>query len=179
MLVSINELREREEPLLIEADFTEKELRVRNQVTALNRPVHSELRISLHSGDQVRLLGSLETEVVFTCSRCLKTFNREIRKRFDLEYWPDPVVTKEGEEFELTYPELTIGFYRNDVLDLSAALSEQVLLEIPMKPVCREDCKGLCGQCGADLNEGVCGCQPETVDPRLAPLADLKKKLIQ
>ncbi|MBI4445598.1 MAG: DUF177 domain-containing protein [Acidobacteria bacterium] len=178
MLIKISELRERPEPLLIEADFTDQDLKVRDQISSLEGPVPAKLKISLHSADRVRVVGSLNADVVFTCSRCLKNFPRNIRKSFDLEYWPDPVVTNEGEEFELTYPELTIGFYRNDELDLSAVISEQIVLEFPMKSVCREDCRGLCDQCGKDLNEGPCECEPVSVDPRLAPLADLKKKIV-
>lgn len=178
MFVDINELREREVPLVVELDFTEQELHVSNHISALAKPVHSTMTVSIRSGDQVRVVGRLEAEVSFTCSRCLKHFNGSINKGFDLEYWPDPVVTAESEELSLTYPELVIGFYRNEELDLSAVVSEQIVLEIPLKPVCREGCKGLCSQCGADLNEGPCGCEPPPLDPRLSALADIKKRLI-
>lgn len=179
MFIDISELRARESPLLLEVDFTDQDLGIRSQVSALEKPVHSELKISLRSGDQVRVAGKLQAEVKFICSRCLEPFLRDISKRFELEYWPDPAVEVEGEEFELTYPELTIGFYRNQQLDLSTVVSEQIVLEIPMQPVCREACKGLCGQCGANLNEGLCDCRPSPPDPRLASLADMKKRFTQ
>ncbi|MFQ5928657.1 MAG: DUF177 domain-containing protein [Acidobacteriota bacterium] len=176
MLVDINELRERNGPLFIETDFGDQELKLRNHVMALQRPVRSELRVSL-SGDQVLVVGEVRADLQVVCCRCLKPFRRRIRKGFEVEYWPDPAVEAEGEEFGLTYMDLVIGFYRNDQLDVSAVISEQIVLEMPMKPVCQEACKGLCDQCGADLNEGNCDCQPRSVDPRLAVLLDVKKRL--
>ncbi len=178
MLVNINELRKREQPLFVEADFTDRELKIRSQVTVLERPVHSSMKVSLHSERQVCVGGSLQAELKLTCSRCLKQFASSIKKGFELEYWPDPVVPGEGEELGLTYPDLVVGFYRDHRLDLSAVVSEQIVLEIPMKPVCSEACRGLCNQCGKDLNEGLCDCQPPGTDPRLELLADIKKKLI-
>ena len=59
-------------------------------------------------------------------------------------------------------------------IDLEPLVREQVLLALPMHAVCREDCKGLCGTCGKNLNEGECGCAPSQVDPRLAALKNIK-----
>ena len=176
MLVNINELRERKGPLFFEVDFTDKELQLRNHLISLDRLAHSELKVTLLA-DQVRVTGELKAQLRLACCRCLKSFQRPLQKSFDLEYWPDPLVEAEGEEFALTYPELVIGFYRNEELDLRNVISEQIVLEIPMKPVCQETCKGLCDQCGADLNEDLCDCVHETVDPRLTVLSDLKKRL--
>lgn len=178
MLVNISELKEREQPLFVEADFTDKELKIRSQVGVLERPVHSRMKVSIHSEKQVCVGGSLQAELKLTCARCLKQFASNIEKGFELEYWPDPVLHREGEELELTYPDLVVGFYRGQQLDLSAVVSEQIVLEIPMKPVCSEACKGLCDQCGKDLNEGPCDCQPPGTDPRLELLEDIKKRLI-
>ena len=175
MFVELNELRDRNEPLLIVKDFTEGELDVANNVRALRRPVHSEFRVSL-SGEQIHVEGVLGVDAELTCSRCLKSFRSPIEKEFAVDYQPDPVV-KEGEEFSLSYTDLNIGFYRDQRLDLSALISEQVVLEIPMKPVCQEECKGLCDQCGADLNERDCDCKPGSVYPRLAVLVGLKKRI--
>ena len=177
MLVKINELREREQPLSVETDFTDQDLKIRSRVCVLEKPVHSRMTVSLRSGNQVCIGGSLQAELKLTCSRCLKHFSSSINKGFELEYWPDPEASGEGEEFELTYPDLVVGFYRDQQVDLSAMVSEQIVLEIPMKPVCSEACKGLCDQCGRDLNKGLCDCQPPSEDPRWALLADMKKRL--
>ncbi|MDA2934517.1 DUF177 domain-containing protein [Acidobacteria bacterium AH-259-D05] len=176
MFVYIYELRDREEPLLIVTDFGERELKVGNEISVLLRPVHTELSLSL-SGDQVLVEGQVGADIELTCCRCLKSFEHKIQKGFELVYRPDPMVDEEGEEFRLAYTDLEIGFYRNQQLDVSALISEQIVLEIPMKPVCQKGCKGLCDQCGADLNEGSCDCKSQTVDPRLAALSELKKRM--
>lgn len=176
MIVDLAELRLSGEPLDVEADFTDSELRLTDPVFALAGPVSARMRVSLR-GDCVRVRGSLDCDLVLTCCRCAKGVARHLSKEFGLEYWPDPEV-QAGEELELKYEDLDIGFYHDDRLDLSGVVGEQVVLEIPMKPLCREDCKGLCDRCGADLNEGECGCSREKVDPRLAVLAEVKKKLI-
>jgi len=174
MIVDINELRERGEPLLVEADFTESQLRIRTETASLAQPAHARLKVALN-GDRVRVTGHVNAALEIACSRCLKPVGLDIDKNVDLEYWPDPNV--EGEEISLSYDELNIGFYRNDQLDLSGVISEQIVLEIPMKPVCDEACQGLCPQCGADLNETACTCEPVTSDPRWDALLDLRKKL--
>jgi uncharacterized protein len=68
------------------------------------------------------------------------------------------------------------GFYRGDELDLTEVTKEQVLLGLPMKPLCSESCKGLCPACGADLNLGPCGCGGKAVDQRFQALEKLLKK---
>jgi uncharacterized protein len=176
MFVDINELRERGGSLVVEADFGEQELKLASPVSVLKSPAHARLKVSL-SGTRLHVVGRVEADIEITCSRCLKRVRRPIQSNFDLEYWPDPVVEAEGEEFELKYSDLEIGFYRDERLDLDAVVCERILLEVPMKPVCSHDCKGLCDQCGADLNQGVCGCVNNVVDPRFAVLAELRKKL--
>ncbi len=176
MIVDINELRERGEPLLVEADFTESQLRIRSETASLAHPAHARLKVALH-GDRVRVTGHVNAELETACSRCLKPVGFDVDKDVDLEYWPDPEMENEGEEISLSYDELNIGFYRDDQLDLSGVISEQIVLEIPMKPVCDEVCQGLCPQCGADLNETACACEPVTSDPRWDALLDLRNRL--
>ena len=176
MLVNLSRLRERSEPLSLELDFAEKDLKIESDVSELERPAHVDLMLSL-SGDLVRVRGRVSAAIRFTCCRCLKPIRKSVDKEFNLEYSPDPLVENEGDEFELDYDDLGVGFYRDDQLDLSALVGEQIVLETPMNPICSEGCQGLCDQCGADLNEGQCGCARETIDPRLAPLAALKQRL--
>lgn len=176
MLIDVNELRQRQEPIQVAVDFGEAGLKVDNHISALGGPAHSDLVVAL-TGDELRVAGRVDVELELTCCRCLCRFQRPLQKRFDLKYLPDPVVEVEGEEFELSYKDLDIGFYRNDELDLMAVVSEQIVLEIPMKPICREECKGLCDLCGADLNQGSCSCSREVTDPRWQVLSELKTKL--
>ena len=105
--------------------------------------------------------GLLETRDEMVCSRCLQSFGQELKFKLEEEY--------------LLYPEegdFAINEYRE--IDLSDALRQYTLLTEPMKPLCCEDCAGLCPQCGKNLNLGRCGCTEE-IDPRLAVLVSLAK----
>jgi len=177
MIIDLNELRKKNAPLDVEADFSEKQLRVRTPLASLVNTVHTQLRVML-SGERVVVRGRVSGELELICCRCAKGFPQKVDKTFSVEYWPDPKVEHEGEELELSYEDLDIGFYRNDEIDLSAVVTEQILLDIPMKPICRESCKGLCDQCGADLNEEGCDCPRTRLDPRLEALAQIRKKMI-
>ena len=77
----------------------------------------------------------------------------------------------------VTGAEAEIGYYQGEGLLLEDALREQVLLALPLKVICREDCKGLCPHCGANLNDGQCSCADDVDDPRWTALKDLRSKL--
>jgi uncharacterized protein len=80
----------------------------------------------------------------------------------------------EGER-EVEEDDLSTAFYENDEIDLGQLMREQFYLSLPMKPLCLDDCQGLCPQCGTNLNRGTCGCQRTWEDPRFAPLRALKE----
>lgn len=126
------------------------------------------------SGSGAELNAHLDATVPLTCSRCLETFPWVVSTDFDLS-----VVRKEPEASEprhdgdddveaLVAPEGKIG--------LEDVAREQVYLSLPLKPVCTPGCKGLCPTCGANRNHGTCGCPPQDVDPRLAPLLQFRRK---
>ena len=177
MIIDLDELRKKKVPLSLRTEFSEQQLQIRNSLASLDDRAISQMKVSL-SGERVSVNGTLKADLSVICCRCAKGFPQNVDKTFSVEYWPDPEVEREGEERELTYDDLSIGFYRDDQIDLSALVSEQVLLEIPMKPLCREVCLGLCDQCGKDLNEGSCECEKSSVDPRLQVLEQLKNKMI-
>jgi uncharacterized protein len=177
MIINLAELRQKNQPTLVRADFSEEQLGVRSLIMTLEKPVHADLKVAI-SGDRVIIAGRLEALLRLTCCRCAETFLVEVGKAFESVYVPDPEVGREGEEIELAYDDLDFGFYRDELIDLTAVLSEQIVLEIPMKPMCSDSCKGLCSICGADLNKRTCDCKRETTDPRLAPLAELKRKFL-
>ena len=95
---------------------------------------------------------------------------RDIEKEFDLFYNPVATIAKE-EVVSVSKEELEIGFYHGDGLLLEEVIKEQVLLDLPMKGICREDCSGLCPSCGQNLNLAACGCKASLGDPSWAPLA--------
>ena len=115
-----------------------------------------------------RILATLELE----CGRCLEHYRFPLDLEVDLTYVPHPGGTAAGsdEEVELTDEDLTTAFYRDEMLDLGHLLREQFYLVMPMRPLCSDTCRGLCPQCGVNLNTESCGCQPVWQDPRLAGL---------
>lgn len=136
-------------------------------------PVEAGLRIE-KAGTEVLVKGDLKAHVKLQCSRCLKDFERVISVPVDVGY--HPVEELKGEEaHELSSEELDMGFYSGEELDLLDLIKEQVMLNLPMKPLCTDLCKGICPQCGADLNTGTCGCDAKAIDPRLAVLKNLLK----
>jgi len=127
-------------------------------------------------GKRVLVEGSVKISVTVTCSRCLKDAALPLDLTFREEYLPAEESGK-GTEQELSDRDLDLGYYTDDELDITELVKEQVLLAVPMKPLCRDDCRGLCTHCGKDLNRGPCGCRKEEIDPRLAPLAKFKELL--
>ena len=122
---------------------------------------------------QFRLAGSVETTLELPCSRCLEPFSWPVEAAFDLRYQPHAQNTGEGER-EIEEDDLTTAFYENDEIDLGQLVREQFYLSLPMKPLCRDDCNGLCAVCGMNLNRGTCDCKREWEDPRMAALRELR-----
>jgi uncharacterized protein len=125
--------------------------------------------------DRFRLEGTVRTMLELPCSRCLEPFRMPVEAAFDLRYLPASAMTTEDES-AVADEDLETSYYRDDVIDLNELLREQFYLALPMKPLCDENCRGLCSQCGANLNMGACGCAVEWSDPRLAALKDMKRE---
>jgi uncharacterized protein len=124
-------------------------------------------------GQDLRLRGQLTAVVARPCDRCLQEVVIPLERAFDLYYAPaDPLTGKSGET-ELQPRDLDFAVYEHDEIDLDQLALEQVALSLPTRVLCREDCRGLCAQCGADLNVEKCQCQ-KPMDPRWQALADLK-----
>jgi uncharacterized protein len=117
--------------------------------------------------DQFRVAGRIETVLELPCSRCLEPFRWPVDAPFDLRYQPRSRKTV-ADEREIEEDDFSTAFYENDALDLGQLMSEQFYLALPMKPLCRPDCRGLCSQCGTNLNRDGCGCERGWADPRLA-----------
>ncbi len=124
--------------------------------------------------DQIRIYGTFHTRLEMVCARCLEIVVEEVSKNFDLFYRPMNSVSRE-EEFRLNLDDTEIAFFEGDGLFLADVLAEQVNLSLPMKVICRSDCRGLCPHCGVNLNQEECRCETHATDPRLAPLARLKQ----
>jgi uncharacterized protein len=110
-----------------------------------------------------------------SCSRCLEPFQQPIDSAFDIRYLPQ-AENAGAEEREVGSEDLSDAFYRDEQIDLRQLMEEQFYLALPMKPLCREDCKGLCPNCGTNWNETKCNCEVRWEDPRLAGLKALMNR---
>lgn len=123
---------------------------------------------------QIRITGELHTRLEMVCARCLESVHEDISREFDLFYKPLATITKEEEE-RLRLDDTEIAFFEGEGMFLADVLAEQVLLALPMKAICRSDCRGLCPQCGVNLNNEECRCESHAADSRMAPLSRLKQ----
>ncbi len=140
-------------------------------ITGDGRMVQGEVKLlRTHRGILVR--GVLRTEVELTCSRCLTVFNCPVTLNVGEEYIPTVDVVSGVPLFSPEEPGPFI-IDEHHVIDLTEAMRQYSLLVIPMKPLCREDCAGLCSNCGHNLNRGPCGCLQQGVDPRWSELSKL------
>lgn len=176
MIIDVQELRERKEPLILDHTFRPDELGLRNHLYVLRSPVALAGSAEAVAALDVRLRGKIRTDLDLVCGRCLKNFQKVIEKSFDLTYVPNEQMSF-GEEVALSYDDLDVGLFSDARIDLNSVIIEQIVLEIPMKPVCSSECRGLCAQCGADLNLGPCGCSRNDRDPRWSALTELRERL--
>lgn len=126
-------------------------------------------------GSTVTIAGRLEARVQAVCSRCANPVEIPVDRHFEAVF----VTSDTGEAdraVELDESDLDLDYYQGGVIDGLRLLAEQIFLELPMKVLCAEDCKGLCVQCGANLNETQCDCEAQ-VDPRWAALKGLRENL--
>jgi uncharacterized protein len=126
--------------------------------------------------DDIRLVGKLETEVEVACARCLEPVRQPVTRDFELLYRPQGA-DKTKEEAAVSKGETEISYYEGDGLQLEDVVREQVLLAVPYRALCQENCKGLCPTCGSNLNSGECQCKEAQPDVRWNALGDLRDKL--
>lgn len=174
MLLSIKEMEVRKLPFAEtwepgEIDFTDSG-------ATQTAPLRAEGLAELipHSGEEVRVKGRVYTELQTECDRCLGLASFPIDAPFDLFYRPAESADTGEEEVAIDEGEAEMGFYEMPGLVLEDILREQVLLQLPMQRVCREDCKGICPVCGANRNESGCHCEGKLGDDRWNALKDLK-----
>lgn len=126
-------------------------------------------------GSQFHLVGGVRATLALSCGRCLEEFPFPVDASFDVLYLPHAANVGEG-EVEVEDDDLTTAYYRDEQIDLGQLVREQFYLAIPMKPLCRAECRGLCPQCGTNLNAAECQCVREWTDPRLEGLRSLLDK---
>lgn len=152
MNLNLNSLKEIGSHKRIEKKIEISDVEYRHQVIEIPYPFDVLLDIYCTAGSFV-ITGTLTGKLLLFCSRCLEKFEYNIEIEIDEE-----IMKNEIEDLEN--------------FDLTELFTENILLSIPIKPICSEECKGLCTVCGQDLNQAECDCDQEMIDPRLAKLKE-------
>ena len=121
----------------------------------------------------VQVNGHIYTRAQVECDRCLQAVELPVSAAFALEYITGSDY-ESSEAAELTEAEMSVSVFDGEAIDVDEIVKEQIQLAVPTRMLCREDCKGLCAQCGTNLNTSTCDCAPVWEDPRLAALKQLK-----
>ena len=130
-------------------------------------------------GDDVYLKGKVRTDVVASCSRCLDTLSYPIDSDLKSHFVsPDRYIS--AREVELHASDIDTEVYENQQIDLTQSVRDGILLAVPVICLCKENCKGICSQCGKNLNQGLCNCENESfTDPRMESLKIFKDKFVK
>lgn len=141
--------------------------------------LHVEGKIRLtRTSRGVLVTGNLRTETEVKCSRCLRRFCCPLDLNIEEEFFPT-IDVNSGNPVAVPDEPGAFTIDKHHILDLDEAVCQYSLMAIPMKPLCRQECEGLCPKCGKDLNEGPCGCPPRDIDPRLARIRDAFRELLR
>lgn len=149
---------------------------VANGDIEFTQPIHLDLR-AYRIGEMVVADGGFDAPVRCRCVRCLAKFESSLSSDFRMTYKRDndePDHPPGASEAELDAESIGMRSFSGQHIDLRPALQEELILALPIQPLCREDCKGLCSKCGADLNQGDCGCSKQKINPQFAALKNLK-----
>jgi len=150
------------------------------QVTPITTRGRAEL-VEEHHGKHkvikdIRIRGQFAASLELSCARCLEPVRQEVHRDFELLYRPRGSDAGR-DELSVTDAEAEIGYYQGEGVLLEDVLREQVLLTVPLKAMCREDCRGLCPHCGKNLNVEQCSCSAPAEDARWAALKDIRARM--
>ena len=155
--------------------YQPEELSLEDEDARLAAPAEVRGQAVRGSSAEVRVRGSVAAQVATRCDRCLKEVTVPAAADFDVTYVPTAEDEAAGGASELQDEDLTLAVFEGDAIDVDELTREQILLALPARTLCREDCRGLCPTCGADLNgPESCACEATETDPRWAALAALK-----
>jgi DUF177 domain-containing protein len=125
------------------------------------------------SGQDIFFSGAFHGRLRGRCSRCIEDYSFTLDKRFEFVLTPDPTKADRGAE-ELHRDDLGLSYYSSEEIDLEPLIAEQVMLALPTRPLCSDNCRGLCSHCGANLNKESCACAATGSDSRMAIFRSLK-----
>jgi len=161
------------EPTRLQAAHTPQELHLAAEGVEFPQAIHVVVKVTRMQED-VLAQGEARTIARLECSRCLEPVEVELAGKFESLYVPDtgPYASRMGRR-DFEWGDQRVSFYSESTIDLTDELRQCLLLELPLKPLCRPDCAGLCPQCGQNLNAGPCGCKPDAGDDTWAALRKL------
>lgn len=171
MKIAVTSLSDR--PTTIETTMSPRELDLAADRVRFEAPVQARLTVTRMQED-VLASGQVTTRAIAECSRCLEEVPIELRGEFEALYVPDTgaYAARMGRR-DFEWGDQRVNFYSELTVDLAPEIRQCLLLEVPMKPLCRPECAGLCHRCGANLNEGPCACAPEKAEDPWAALRAL------
>ena len=138
-------------------------------------PINTALRV-IPIDDMIEVEGVLNTSVRLHCGRCLEAFETALKSRFAITYLQPEAgieIDTDQKEVELSVEEMNLIYFQGEEINLREAIQEQVVLAFPLKAICKTNCKGLCPNCGVNLNLGDCGCDQKPLDAKFAALKEL------
>jgi uncharacterized protein len=124
------------------------------------------------SGNEVFVNGYIDTRAQVECDRCLEQIELPVSTDFALEYITGSEY-ESSDVAELTEDEMLVSVFDGHAIDVDEIVKEQIVLAVPTRMLCRDDCKGICPECGIDKNTGECQCVTDDIDPRWAALKNL------
>jgi uncharacterized protein len=155
MIIKIYDI---EESLSVKSSFDGSRFkRPEDEEIAFSSPVAYELEL-VRSGDNLWVKGLVKARVLLTCARCLETFSYSINTNLDIELAPKSTAP-DAPELELRSDELDLYYYEGEEVDIDTYVFEEIMLDLPIKALCSESCKGMCPVCGKNLNAEECRCE--------------------
>ena len=169
MILYIDQL---QQPQEFSVDMSSQECGLSEDIGTSTTPIHLDAYVRKVQ-EEITVEGRISTHIEMICSRCLTPHDEYLDDTFEVIYRPRPEEQEVGDEIELEETDLNISYYVGDSLAIAELIREQLLLLLPVKPLCKDDCVGLCPSCGQNLNEGSCTCPKEAIDSRFAVLGQL------
>ena len=177
MLIQIDKLKRRPRRIDIDSqanDFPVLKELVEQQAVAFNDSIKGVCEAAW-TGDVIKVTGRLETTVTTPCSRCLAPVINPLALQIELAYVVDGNEDAATvEDVEVLSEEIGLIPFTGPDIDLRADLEQEVIMALPLRSLCQEQCRGLCPVCGCDLNRSSCDCEPSVFHAGLAALKNFK-----
>lgn len=163
MKLDVNEIKRK--GLLVEDTINPDDSLLIEDDSYFNDVIRFSVQFTKIEGNKIKAKGNVRTRIFLRCVKCLETFDYKINSDFDVIFFPSDFA--DFESSSLKGEELEYIFYEDDEIDLKRVLLEQINLFIPVNPICSSKCKGICPNCGSNLNKEVCKCENPVKDVKL------------